>query len=46
MKVGTLFVAEVTQSIIIEWSPTAGPHPERDRGASRSLVSPARGRAL
>ena len=34
-KVGTLFVAEVTQNIIIEWSPIAGRTRFEDRAAAR-----------
>jgi len=47
MKVGTLFVAEVTQSIIIEWSPTAGAHPLRgSSGGALGLALDSAGRLL
>jgi sugar lactone lactonase YvrE len=46
-KVGTLFVAEVTQSIIIEWSPTAGPHPLLGAsGGATGLAIDGAGRVL
>jgi gluconolactonase len=46
-KVGTLFVAEVTQSIIIEWSPTSGPHPLRgSSGGALGLALDSAGRVL
>ncbi|HMJ84017.1 MAG TPA: SMP-30/gluconolactonase/LRE family protein, partial [Vicinamibacterales bacterium] len=46
-KVGTLFVAEVTQSIIIEWSPIAGPHPLRGTsGGALGLALDGAGRVL
>ena len=46
-KVGTLFVAEVTQSIIIEWSPIAGPHPLRgSSGGALGLALDGAGRVL
>ena len=46
-KVGTLFVAEVTQSIIIEWSPTAGAHPLRgSSGGALGLALDSAGRLL
>ena len=46
-KVGTLLVAEVTESIIIEWSPTAGPHAlRRSSGGALGLAIDGAGRML
>lgn len=46
-KVGTLLVAEVTESLIIEWSPTAGPHPlRRPSGGALGLALDSAGRVL
>ena len=46
-KVGTLLVAEVTESIIIEWSPTAGPHAlRRSSGGALGLAMDGAGRML
>ena len=44
---GTLLVAEVTESIIIEWSPTAGPHAlRRSSGGALGLAMDGAGRML
>src|SRR4030095_15962903 len=46
-KVGTLLVAEVTQSVIIEWSPTSGPRPLRgSSGGALGLALDGAGRVL
>jgi sugar lactone lactonase YvrE len=46
-KVGTVFVAETTQSILVEWSPTAGSHPLRgSSGGAVGLAIDSAGRVL